>query len=192
MPSQLIFVRQKEAIDKGFAENVFIDNLPYDYKVYLFYYPGAIVNEDLERSLRRLGEMTDKNLYINIGRLNDPQLKEIIKKFAIKDFPVIILTAVDNLASPTGELLTAFIKIEDKNLLKSANESIDLIQRLFVLFMEGKINEAMNEIKNRERSVILMRIKSVIATALQETIKFFENHDIVVSVIEGKFELRSK
>ena len=192
MPSQLIFVRQKEAIDKGFAENVFIDNLPYDYKVYLFYYPGAIVNEDLERSLRRLGEMTDKNLYINIGRLNDPQLKEIIKKFAIKDFPVIILTAVDNLASPTGELLTAFIKIEDKNLLKSANESIDLIQRLFVLFMEGKINEAMNEIKNRERSVILMRIKSVIATALQETIKFFEKHDIVVSVIEGKFELRSK
>jgi hypothetical protein len=57
---------------KDVGENVFLDDLSYSYKVYLFYYPSALPNEVLEDRLRRIGEMTGRNLFVNIGRLDDP------------------------------------------------------------------------------------------------------------------------
>jgi hypothetical protein len=38
-----------------------------DYPVYLLYYPGNNINEDLEASLQHFGEITGKNLFVNIG-----------------------------------------------------------------------------------------------------------------------------
>ena len=70
------------------GDNVFLANLPTDYKVFLFYYPSVIANEDLENGLRKLGDMTGKNLFVNFGLLNDPNYSIIQKTFQIKSFPV--------------------------------------------------------------------------------------------------------
>ena len=99
MPYKLVLSETSYETTKDIGENVFIDNMNDDCKVYLFYYPGAMPNTELESKLRNLGGITGKNLFVNIGRLNDPKYYRIKNIFGIKDFPVIILTAIDGLAA---------------------------------------------------------------------------------------------
>ena len=49
-------------ITRDIGENVFLADLPTEYKVYVFYYAGAMGNETLEGRLRALGEIAGKNL----------------------------------------------------------------------------------------------------------------------------------
>jgi hypothetical protein len=46
--------------------------------VYLFYYPGAMPNQDLENALERLGNDAGTNLFVNKGKLNDPKYYKIL------------------------------------------------------------------------------------------------------------------
>ncbi|KAF5428645.1 hypothetical protein C5S39_10980, partial [Candidatus Methanophagaceae archaeon] len=108
MHYQLV-LRELIDVEKGIkavGENVFFDDLPSDCKVFALYYPAAVPNEDLENALRNLGNITGKNLFVNIGRLDDPNYDEIVDKFKIRNSPVIIVTAIDKLASPPTEFST--------------------------------------------------------------------------------------
>ena len=185
MPYQLVL---SELIDeekgiKGVGENVFFDNLPSDYEVFIFYYPGAMPNEDLESALRNLGNIAGKNLFVNIGRLNDPKLKTITKLFDIKHFPVIVVTAIDKLASPPTEFSTAYVKIEDKKLLKSPNLAIDCVETVFNLFSQGKISEAMSQVERYERDSLISHLKGIITYALKGI-------SITVTLTVVKFEVK--
>jgi hypothetical protein len=193
---QLVLTEPKSERTKDVGENVFLNNLPQHYKVYLFYYPGLNANNILETKLRNLGEMTGNNLFVNIGRLNDPHFNKIVKKFQIKDFPVIIVTAIDTLASieNNGQFLTAYlsnyIKIDNQNLLKSVDLAIKAVEKQFTLFLSGRIVEAINQIKQDKRDVIISKLKIFVGTALKDIDKFFSERDIIISLVEGKLELR--
>lgn len=198
MPYQLVL---RELIDEGkgrgikdVGENVFFDNLPSDCKVFTFYYPAAMPNEDLESVLRNLGNITGKNLFVNIGRLNDPNYGKIATKFNIKNLPVIIVTAIDKLASLPTEFSTTYVRIDSKKLLNSPNLATECVQTIFNLFIQGKISEAMSKVKRYERDALISHIKGIMTDALKDALKgmskFFEERDIIVSLIEGKFELK--
>lgn len=176
--------------DKDVGENVFIDNLPSDYPVYLFYYPGAIPNEDLEGKLRDLGSITGENLFVNIGRLNDPNYKKIANRFKIRDLPVIVVTAIGSLASPPTEFLTAYVRIDSKRLLSSPDVVVQCLQRLFNLFIQGKISEAMSQARQNQRSALISHLKGIVSHALGGIWAFLKDVDISVSLAECKFELR--
>ena len=85
-----------ESGTRAAAKNVLFEDLPYEYKVYPFYYPAEMPDTILEDKLRRLGQTTGENLFINIGRLNDPLLGTIIKHCGITNYPVIVITAVNH------------------------------------------------------------------------------------------------
>src|SRR5262249_18285196 len=86
---------QGDRTERAIGENIFIDHLGSAYKVYVFYYPGAMPDEGLEQGLRTLGEVAGENLFVNIGKLSDPKFDEIVKKFGIKKLPAIIVTGVE-------------------------------------------------------------------------------------------------
>ena len=133
-----------ERAEKAIGENVFLDNLWSAYKVFIFYYPGAMPNEGLEEGLRRLGMVTGENLFVNIGRLDDPKFDEIARKFGVEGLPVIIVTGVDGIASlkDANDLSTTYVKLDNKDLLKDIRSSVECVQKLFILFIRGTISEA--------------------------------------------------
>ena len=190
MPYQLVLSEFIDEKTKEVGENVFFDNLPSQYEVFILYYPGAMPNEELESALRNLGNITGENLFVNIGRLNDPNYKKIANKFDIRNLPVIIVTAIDKLASPPTEFSTAFVKIDSKRLLNSPNLAIECLQTLFNLFIDEKISEAISQAKHAERDALISHLKGIITDALNGMRKFLGERDIIVSLAEGKFELR--
>lgn len=192
MTYQLVLSELIDEKTRKVGENVFFDNLPSHYEVFMLYYPGAMPNEDLESALRNLGNITGENLFVNIGRLNDPNYKKIANKFDIRNLPVIIVTAIADLASPPKEFSTAFVKIDKKRLLNSP-DLIDCLQRLFNLFIQGKISAAFKYYKG---AVLISHLKGIITKALRGMKEFIKERDITfsldVGLAKGKFELRRK
>jgi len=193
MSYQLVISGLEGTTTKGEGE-VFLDDLPLDSKVFLLYYPGSMPNEDLEDKLKDLGKRTGKNLYVNTGRLDDPNYDKIVNKFDITTFPVMIITAIDTLASPPAKLSTAYIKIDNEKLLNSPNFAIDIVYTLFNLFIVGKISEAVHEYEKVKRDESISRLKNVVANALKNTGNkvggFLAERDISISLAEVKFELK--
>ena len=190
MPYKLILSEAVEAKTKTVGENVFFDDLSSDYKVYMFYYPGAMRNQDLEGKLRSLGGIAGSNLFVNIGRFDDPNYDKIVNKFKIKKTPVIVVTAIDKLASAPGIFSTAYVRIDSKSLLESPDRLLECLQKLFHLFIAGKISEAMSEYKKDKLNLVIGRFKEIVKHGFQEVWQFIDERDIAFSWIEGKLELK--
>jgi len=181
MSYQLVLYESMKEITKEVGENIFFDSLPSDSEVYLLYYPGAMPNKELENRLRDFGNNAGKNLFVNIGRLNDPNFKKIVNKFNIENFPVIIVTADSRLASLEFE--TAYVKLDNKNLLNSSDLAIDCAQKLFLLFIQEKISEALRQPDVYDRKVIISRLNGVISTVLKGI-------EFSASLFGGKLEVK--
>jgi hypothetical protein len=166
------------------------DSVPKDCKVFLFYYPSAMPDEILEARLRTLGEQTGNNLFVNIGRLDDPKLPRIIRKFDIQTYPVVVLTADATLASNGDEPWTVFVRIDSKALFKSPDHAIECIQTVFTLFLRGDVSKAIVEAKSRERAELLRALGGFSREALKTIWKFVSETDIAFSIAEGKLELK--
>lgn len=190
MSYQLILSELINQKTKDVGENVFFSNLSHDYKVFMFYYPSGLMNEELESKLRDLGNMSGKNLFVNIGRLNDPDFDKIVSKFKIKKFPVIVVTAVDTLASLPDKFLTVYVRIDSKILLNSPDKTMECLQRLFIMYLKGEVSEAMSAVGNAKFNVIISHLRGFIKDSLQEIWRFLKG-DISISVGPFKLELRT-
>ncbi|UCE15648.1 MAG: hypothetical protein JSV12_07185 [Candidatus Bathyarchaeota archaeon] len=189
MSYQLVLSELINEKTKDVGENIFFNDLPSDYQVYVLYYPGISLNEDLASKLRNLGEIAGRNLLVNIARLDDPNYKKIVKKFGIRTFPTIIVTAIDKLASPPTEYSTAYVKIDNKRLLNSPDLTFECVQKMFNLFIEGKISEAIRE---KNHKVRMSRIKGIINSALKGIRDYLKKWDVSFSFITGKLELKHR
>jgi len=190
MSCQLVLTERPSEGGKRLGENVLLDDIPVDCKVYVFYYPGEMRDTALEKRLRGLGKITGKNLFVNIGGLNDPKLGEIQKRFAIRKYPVIVLTAIDTLASLPSEYLTAYVRLDSKHLLDSPDRAMECLQELFNLFIQGKVSEAIARAKWRQRADLLAQTGNFFISALKGIGDFILDTDISVSFVEGKLELK--
>ena len=65
---------------RAVGDNILFASLPAEYPVYAFYYPSETHDPEFEKKLRSLGERAGNNLFINIGRLDDPQLSKHLKQ----------------------------------------------------------------------------------------------------------------
>jgi len=186
---QLMFSDLAKEVAREVGENVFLSDLQDDYKVYLFYYPGVIPYVDLEIKLKGLGQMTGKNLFVNIGRLNDPNFGKQKSMFGIKDLPVVIITGINGIASVRTERYysTAYVRLDSKRILESADLTIRFVERILNLFIGGEISEALIQYKDQKQIAV---VKMVIVDSLKSLANFLSDRDISVSLLEGKFELR--
>jgi hypothetical protein len=153
---------------KGFGEKILFDDLPADSKVFLLYYPSRRSrNADLECSLREFGNDAGKNLFVNIGSLDDPSFCLLAKKFGgFEELPVAIMTANPEFASNPVECKTVFVKLEGK-VLNDANLAIGCLEKLFLLFIQGRFAEALRQPGKYEHKVLLSSLKSLVSNALK-------------------------
>jgi hypothetical protein len=177
------------AVTKDIGDNVYLSDMSADYKVFAFYYPSPMRDEELEAALRGLGELTGKNLFVNLGKLDDPALAKIIKTFEIDRFPVVVVTATSEFAGVDGEALTAFVRIDEPHLVTDASRLVTLVQELFGLFLRGEIAAAMAKAKRKQRFEIVRAVAATVGRALKGLGGFVADRDIKISLVEGSFEL---
>lgn len=189
MPYQLILQEAGEDTAKAVGENIFIANLPANFPVYAFYYPAEILDPAFEDLLRKLGERTGDNLFVNIGRLNDPQFDKIVRKFGITTFPALVLTAVADLAAPEDELMSACVLL-DGRLIAKPDRAIKFVEELYLLFLRGKIATAIRKAKRKNKLELVRTVGNFILTALGKLGTFVAERDWSVSIVQGRFEVK--
>lgn len=178
-----LILYELDKMTKKIGENVFLNNLPSDSEVYIMYYPGAMPDKELENRLRNLGESSGKNIFVNIGRLNDPSFKMIVNKFTIKSFPVIIVTANSRLASHPVIFETAYVKLDSKRLLRNLDLTIDCIQKLFLLFLQEEISEALKQPGIYDHEATIARLNGIVAGVLK-------NVEFSIEMLGGKLGVK--
>jgi hypothetical protein len=179
---------------RSVGEDVFFDNLNFDYKVFLFYYPAMVRNTILENKLREFGEISGNNLYVNISSLKDPKWNLISKTFNIKKTPVIIITGVNDYALNPDTPFNSYLKIDDHSLLTSTtiDLAIQLISDIYQLFLLGNTGEAINRIKTSGRKIKVLNLLEKLKTGYNEVRIFLKDKDIELEVASVKLLLKSK
>lgn len=190
MAFQLVLETGAGPGEKDVGDNVFIGNLSSEYPCYALYYPGAMPDPRLEQALRKLGDETGQNLFVNIGRLNDPNYGKIANLFDIERNPVIVLTAIAPLAAPKEAHLNTYVRLDSPKLLASSERTLECVQEVFNLFQRGNVAEAIAKAKWKERSELLLVVGRCVRGALGSLWDFISERDIIVSLAEGRFELK--
>lgn len=172
------------------GENIFLRDLQEEYKVFAFYYPSAMRDADLENALRGLGELTGKNMLVNIGRLDDPDFDRITGAFDIKSFPVVVMTGIAELAAPPGQEITTYVRLDNSRLLSDADRTVVVAQEIYGLFLRGAVAEAASKANWTQRTEGLRAVASSIVKGLQQIVDWIAERDISISIMEGTFELK--
>jgi hypothetical protein len=192
MPFELLATTIDVPGGKDSGENILLADLSNDYKVYAFYYPGQPVDSDFEDKLRELGKQTGKNLLINIGRYSDPQFDRIVKMFGIKKYPVLVMTALKELAASEDDNLTAYARLDSEQLFNSPDRALSCIEGLFNLFLQGKVAEAVSHAKWAQRAEVLRVVSGVVGAGLAKIANLVFDRDVVISFATFKLELKKK
>jgi len=175
---------------KGYTENVLLEKLPLEYKVYILYYSGNFLNKELANKLKAFGQSSGKNLLVNIIKTqDDPHLNKALAWFGIKTYPSVIVTALSTLSSPPTEYSTAYKRIDNKRLLENTEVAFQLIQKTFILFIQGKISEAMRESNNDLR---MFRAKALLSAAWEGVKSNLLDRDFSFETIFGRINIKRK
>jgi hypothetical protein len=180
----------EKSVERDIGENVVFSDLPSDYRVYALYFPAEPPNGALENSLRDLGRKTAKNLMMYFGSQGDPNLDRILPRFEIKSYPVIVVTALADLASPVDDYVTTYARLDSKHLLNSPERAVQCVEILFSLFLQGEVAKAISQAKWTQRTELASSIARVFGSALKAIGGFIAERDIVISLAIGKLELK--
>lgn len=176
-------------ITRDIGENVFLSDLSDEYRVFAFYYPSAMRDEDLETALRGLGDLVGQNMFVNIGKLNDPSFAKIVEAFDIHDYPVLIVTATADLAGAREPGTNVYVRIDDKRLLADPARTVELVQEIYTLFLRGDIADAISKVGTAKRTELIRSVVEQIASGLRHIAGFVADRDFKVSLVEGSFEM---
>jgi hypothetical protein len=174
---------------KDIGENVFLSDLSDEYRVFAFYYPPAMRDEELEAALRNLGDLTGKNLFVNIAKLNDPSFTKIVKTFEIHDYPVVVVTATSDLAGAHEHGVNVYVRIDDKRLLSDPARAAELVQEIYTLFLHGDIADAISKVKSKKRHELIRAVTTRISSGIRGLVGFVADRDFKISLVEGSFEM---
>ena len=145
---------------------------------------------DFEKSLRTLGERTGENLFVNIGRLNDPQFDKLVRKFEITSFPALVMTAVADLAAaPDDELMSAYVRLDGRVMAKP-DRAIKLVEELYLLFLRKDIAQAIKKASRKSKIELARTIGKHILAMLAKVGTYLAERDFSVSILQGRFEVK--
>jgi len=129
MAYDIVFV-EKEIPGRAVGDNLFLSSLPTAPKVFVLFYPGSADTKEVEQRLRKLGQQTGDNLFVNFGSLADPDYEKADKLFGITRWPVIIVTAISPLAAtPEGD--NAFVRLDSRALFANPEQVVRTVEELF-------------------------------------------------------------
>ena len=177
-------------VDRDVGENILFADLPTDYKVYALYFSGEPPDSSLEDALRSFGKKTGKNLMMYMGSQGDPQLDRILARFEVKTYPVIIMTALADLASPVDDYVTTYARLDNLRLLSSPERTVQCVEKIFNLFLRGEVAQAISQAKKGQRAEILAAVLGLFGSAFKTIGGFISERDITLEWAVGKIELK--
>lgn len=193
MPYDLVITDapvQENTPERDVGENIVFSELPSDYRVYALYFPAEPPDRSLEDALRSFGSKTGKNMMIYFGSVGDPTMGQVLARFGINRYPVIVITAIADLASPQGDYVTSYARIDSKKLLSSPQRTLDCVERVFSLFIQGEVAKAISTAKWTQRAELSSALIGLFGRAFKGVVGFIAERDIVVSLAIGKLELK--
>jgi hypothetical protein len=181
---------ERAVIDRRRGEGrVFLSNPPTNPKVFVFFYRGSAYTSEVEQKLSALGKRTGDNLYVNIGSQADPHYKTARNRFGIRQWPVIVVTAISPLAaSPEGD--TAFVRLDNKSLFEKPEELVRTVEKLFNLFLGEEIKRAVWTGWTEEGKAALLAAAERIWSVIQPLVDWVAERDVTVQFAGMKIEMR--
>lgn len=189
MTYQLILSTPQESgtRERDIFENVVFKDIPHTYEVYLFCFPGTNLDENLREELIKYGTYGGEMLFVNFATKLDRNYGMIRDMFDINTLPTLIMTGIEKLASPPTDYCTAYVKMDNKELLASPKQAMECVDRVFHLFLAGEISKAIHV---QTRGAREAKLKDVLTHALTGIVGFLRQWEISVSFIEGRFSLK--
>jgi hypothetical protein len=116
-------------------------------RVYLYYFPGHFVNEELIQALRKWGEGSGRNLFIGLWSQKDKDYQSLSKSFDLKNLPSIVMTGGKSIGAINqgGKWESAYLKLDDRRLLSNTSLITSCLERAFNLFLQNHIRDALKE-----------------------------------------------
>jgi len=167
MPYSLIRQRYSDVPGRGrvLGENVYLDKIPQDSKIFVFYFPHESLSySELEIKLRKYGKESENGIFVNMGKIGSSTYFKMVEDFEIVSLPVIIVTGVQEVAvieTNEGEK-TVYAKIDNKTLLNSPNKTMETIAEIVNLFILKKFSLIPQRVRGAERKALLLKIKDQI------------------------------
>jgi len=164
--------------------------IPSDCEVYVFYIPGIKdKNQDLQKTLTDWGAASGKNVFVGMLTQDAFIYKQIIKLFNISNAPAVVVSALPKFATDEEykNARTVYARIDNEKLIRDQDESIKCIQKIYNLFLQGQVKQAIADAKKaqwRESfNYYLGRLRDGAGHALSE---FLKREKIVVDILKGQ------
>jgi hypothetical protein len=167
-----------ETILHAFVEDIILDDIPNNCRVYCFVFGPSDADETIKKDLENLGREYGNNLFVGFWSMADPRYNDMAIYFELKNLPAIVITAESSLASIVGKssiVGSAFVRLDNHTLLSEVESLKQLVRLLYNLFITGEVAKAMKQAKEARESVSIMNI-------LRNVKKFFT--DALVKIIE--------
>jgi hypothetical protein len=188
MAYDIVFVEKPEP-GRAVGDSVFLSNLPTNPKIFAFFYRGAADTSEVEKQLRALGQRTGDNLFVNIASQADPDYDKAEKRFGIRRWPVIVVTAISPLAAtPEGD--NAFVRLDNKPLFAKPEELVRTVEELFNLFVGGQIGHAIVTGWTQQGKASLLAAAERVWSVVQPVIKWLGKRDFAFEFAGAKIEVK--
>jgi hypothetical protein len=108
------------------------------------------LSKNLKDTLTQWGEDAGKNLFVGFWAQNDNKYQYVRSAFNIEKRPTIVITANSELAYIDEDEQSVYVKITDQDDLiedKNSDETVKTLDELYLLFLDGKVEEAIKRIK---------------------------------------------
>ena len=88
--------------------------------------------------------------------------------------------------------LREYVRLDNNHLLESIDLVSRSIDRVFSLFISGRINDALKQAKHDKMEAVILTLKSLVTNEFAKVGKYLYDKDISISLIPGKFELKGR
>jgi hypothetical protein len=178
---------------RAIVPKLYLGDIDADCKVFLFAFTGMNqMNSKLREALIKWGQETGKNLFVGFWANDDENFQVAVHAFKIQKSPAIVITANSKLAFMNQTWETIYAKIDDEKTLRDDNFvdlAITTLNRLYLLFLDGKFQEAIKEVEKAQDKRKLQDFFRKLKDAWGSVDKFLSEHKISVGFGEFKFDV---
>ena len=169
---------------RSFAEDVTLDNIPENCKVYCLVYGVSDTDQTIKNDLENIGKEYGNNLFVDFWSMADERYTDVATYFSLKDLPVIVVTAESSLSSIEGSNESTFVRLDNPHLLSEFEDVKRLVRLLYNLFIQGDIADAITIAKKKSKWAtmkdIITKVKNLFTDAIITIIERYGFLDVAV------------
>lgn len=167
--------------------------IPSDCQVYVFYIPGIKdKSQELPKTLTDWGAESGKNVFVGLLTKDAPDYRNIITLFKISNTPAVVVSALPRFATDEEykNATTVYARIDNDRLIGDADASIKCIQKIYNLFMQGQVKQAIADAKKAQWKKSFNHYLGLLRDAAGHALsEFLKGEKIVFDLLKGQITI---